>query len=235
MAEPLADRRAYEVAIVGAAGRFARCADLAELWSNLCQGTECIARFSRDDLLAAGVPARLLDDPRYVRARGTLADGDAFDPAFFGFTVREAEITNPQHRLFLECSWHALEDAGYDPARCKGAIGVFAGASSSAYLFDLLRDAELVRNAGSFRLQIANEKEFLPAWVSYKLDLRGPSINVQTACSSSLVAVHMACQSLLNGECDMALAGGVSVRQLDACGYLHEEGGILSPDGHCRA
>ncbi|MEA2691559.1 MAG: hypothetical protein QOJ16_946, partial [Acidobacteriota bacterium] len=235
MADAIEDRRAYEIAIVGAAGRFPRASDPSELWRNLRQGEECISFYSPEELLAAGVPPDLLRDPRYVRARGALKESDRFDAAFFGFTAREAELTSPQHRLFLEASWQALEDAGYDPARYPGAIGVFASASSCTYLFDLYAHPDLVRSVGPFRLQIANEKEFLPTWVSYKLDLKGPSVNVQTACSSSLVAVHMACQSLLNRECDLALAGGVSVRQRDACGYLHEEGGILSPDGHCRA
>jgi iturin family lipopeptide synthetase A len=244
MAEPIEDRRAYEIAIVGAAGRFPRAGDLAELWDRLRQGEELISVFSPAELLAAGVPEELLRHPRYVRARGALAGSDLFDAAFFGFTPREAEITSPQHRLFLETCWHALEDAGCDPARLPGAtgdtgntgaIGVFASGSSCNYFFDLYAQPGLVASVGSLRVQIANEKEFLPTWASYKLDLKGPSINVQTACSSSLVAVHMACQSLLNRECDLALAGGVSVRYRDAAGYLYEEGGILSPDGHCRA
>jgi acyl transferase domain-containing protein len=241
MAKTIDDRQAYEVAIVGAAGRFPRAEDLAALWRRLDRGEELISVFSPAELLAAGVPEEMLQNPRYVRARGALAGCDRFDAGFFGFTAREAEITSPQHRLLLETCWHALEDAGIDPARpageggAGGAVGVFASGSSCTYLFDLYAHAELVRSVGPLRLQIANEKEFLPTWVSYKLDLKGPSVNVQTACSSSLVAVHMACQSLLNRECDLALAGGVSVRHRDAAGYLYEEGGIASPDGRCRA
>src|SRR5947209_10591288 len=180
MVDAGADSRAYEVAIVGMAGRFPRAGDLAEFWRHLRQGEECIAFHSPEELRAAGVPPELLRDPRYVRARGTLAESDRFDAAFFGFTAREAEITSPQHRLFLECSWHALEDAGCDPARYPGAIGVFAGASSCTYLFDLYAHPDLVQNVAPFRLQIANEKEFLPAWVSYKLHLRAPNLDAQT-------------------------------------------------------
>ena len=227
-------RELDQIAVVGMAGRFPRAETLAAFWKNLCDGVESISPLSAEELLAAGVPQAFLDDPNYVRAQSMLEGFDRFDARFFGFSPREAEITNPQHRLFLECSWQALEDAGVDPAS-GGTIGVFASASSNTYILDLFSRRDLIRNLGGLRVQIANEKEFLPTWVSYKLDLRGPSVNVQTACSSSLVVVHLACQSLLNGECDLALAGGVSVRSLERRGYFHTEGSIVSLDGHCRA
>ena len=224
-----------QIAVIGMAGRFPRAESLAVFWQNLCAGVESITAWSAEELLAAGVPPAFLADPAYVRAQAMLEGFDQFDAPFFGFSPREAEITNPQHRLFLETCWQALEDAGIDPATFPGSIGVFASGSSNTYILDLFAQPELIRNLGGLRVQIANEKEFLPTWVSYKLDLKGPSVNVQTACSSSLVAVHLACQSLINGECDVALAGGVSVRSLARRGYFYQEGNILSADGHCRA
>jgi natural product biosynthesis luciferase-like monooxygenase protein/amino acid adenylation domain-containing protein len=223
------------IAVVGIAGRFPRASDLAAFWQNLWDGKDGISFFSEEELLAAGVDRALLADPAFVRGRAVLENPGFFDATFFGFNPREAEITNPQHRLFLECCWQALEDAGYDPGPYPGAIGVFASASMNSYLLRVYSHPQLLHQVGGYRAQIANDREFLPTWVSYKLDLKGPSVNVQTACSSSLVALHMACQSLLNGECDMALAGGVSVRGLAPSGYLYQEGGILSPDGYCRA
>jgi amino acid adenylation domain-containing protein len=232
---PQNDQDMDQIAVVGMAGRFPRAETLDAFWSNLCDGVESISLLSEEELRAAGVHPAFLADPAYVRAQSMLEGFDQFDAGFFGFSPREAEITNPQHRLFLECCWQALEDAGIDPASFDGTVGVFASCSSNTYILDLFAQPELIRNLGGLRVQIANEKEFLPTWVSYKLDLRGPSVNVQTACSSSLVAVHMACQSLLNGECDVALVGGVSVRSLERRGYFYQEGNILSPDGHCRA
>ncbi|HVR97270.1 MAG TPA: type I polyketide synthase, partial [Thermoanaerobaculia bacterium] len=229
------ERELDQIAVVGMAGRFPKAETLEAFWRNLRDGVECISPLSEEELRAAGVHPAFLEDPTYVRAQSMLEGFDRFDAAFFGFSPREAEITNPQHRLFLECAWQALEDAGIDPERAGGMVGVFASASSNTYILDLFSRRDVLRNVGGLRVQIANEKEFLPTWTSYKLDLRGPSVNVQTACSSSLVAVHMACQSLLNGECDLALAGGVSARSLERRGYFYQEGSILSPDGHCRA
>jgi acyl transferase domain-containing protein len=224
-----------QVAIIGMAGRFPRCPSVDELWRQLCDGAECISRFSDAELRAAGIGAATLADPAYVKAGALLDDIDRFDAPFFRFSSREAEMTDPQHRVFLECAWEALENAGYDPDRYPGAIGVFAGSGMSRYLPLLYADRELVRAVGTYRLHLGNDKDFLPTLASYKLNLRGPSLSVQTACSTSLVAVHLAVQSLLNGECDMALAGGVSITVLRKSGYFYREGGISSPDGHCRA
>src|SRR5439155_19927636 len=163
-------------------------------------------------------------------------DADLFDAAFFGLNPQEVEIMDPQHRLFLECAWEALENAGYNPDTYDGLIGLFAGSSMNTYLLtNLLTNRELIERTGGFQTMLANDKDYLPTRVSYKLNLRGPSLNVQTACSTSLVAVCLACQNLLNYQCDMALAGGVSLTFPQKKGQLYQEGGIISPDGHCRA
>jgi acyl transferase domain-containing protein/acyl carrier protein len=223
------------VAIIGMSGRFPGAKNLDDFWQNLRDGVESISFFTNQELEAIGVDPALLSRPNYVKARAVLKDVDLFDAAFFGFNPKEAEILDPQHRLFLECAWEALENAGYDPETYPGLIGVFASGSPSVYyLFNLYPNRELREFMSNFQLTIANDREFLPTRVSYKLNLKGPSVNCQTACSSSLVGVHLACQSLLNYECDMALAGGVSIRPMQS-GYLYQEGGILSPDGHCRA
>jgi amino acid adenylation domain-containing protein len=223
------------IAIVGMAGRFPGACDLEELWSNLCGGVESITFFSREELAAAGVDPELLADPSYVRARGVLSGADLFDAAFFDCPPREAEILDPQQRVFLECSWEALEGAGYVPERVPGRVGVYAGLSDNTYAQGLYADPGLVRSMGLYQLSLANKADYLPTRVSYKLGLRGPSVNVQTACSTSLTAVHMACRALLDGECEMALAGGVSIRCPQVAGYRYEEGSIASPDGHVRA
>ncbi len=224
------------IAIIGMAGRFPGASDVEEFWRNVSQGRESITFFSEEELLAAGVAPALVRDGRYVRAQGLLEGPDLFDAGFFGYTPRDAEVMDPQHRVFLECAWSALENAGYRPDAVPGPVGVFAGQAFPVYLLEcLLRDPGLGEAVGGLGLLIGSDKDFLATRVSYKLNLTGPSLSVQTACSSSLVAVHLACQSLAAGECRMALAGGVRVHGLAKEGYLHVEGGILSPDGHCRA
>ena len=233
----LANRRPAEwepIAIVGMAGRFPGAGSVARLWENLCGGVESISFFSPAELAASGVDPEESGRPGYVPASGVLADADRFDAGFFGINPAEAEVMDPQHRVFLEACWTALEDAGYRPDRCPGAVGVFAGCSLNTYLIQMLADPSAVARLGGFHTSIVSDKDFLPTRVSYLLGLTGPSVNVQTACSTSLVAVHLACQSLRLGECDMALAGGVSVRAPLGSGYLYQEGGIFSPDGHCR-
>jgi non-ribosomal peptide synthase protein (TIGR01720 family) len=226
---------AGSIAIIGMAGRFPRARNLQEFWHNLRDGVESVDFFSDEELESSGVKAELLKNPNYVKA-GTILEGpEMFDAAFFSFSPREADVMDPQQRFFLECAWEALESAGYDPKRYDGAVGVFAGTRMSSYLVNIYTNPELVNLVGSMRIMLANDKDHLPTWVSYKLNLKGPSVNVQTACSTSLVAAHLACQSLLNYQCDMALAGGVSIGGPGKSGYLYEEGGILSPDGHCRA
>ncbi len=225
-----------EIAIVGMTGRFPGARNIDELWQKLRDAEECITFFSDQELLASGVDPALLNAPNYVKASGILEDIENFDTSFFEFNPREAEILDPQHRIFLECAWEALEYAGYNPEAYAGLIGVYAGIGTNTYfLSNISSNHDLMESLGSFQIMLGNDKDFLPTRVSYKLNLRGPSVNVNTACSTSLVAIHLACQSLLNGECDMALAGGVSIAVLQKQGYLHQEGGILSPDGHCRA
>jgi acyl transferase domain-containing protein/acyl carrier protein len=223
-----------EIAIIGMVGRFPGANTIDSFWQNLCSGVESISFFTDEELISAGVDSALLNDPNYIKANGILENIDLFDASFFGFSPREAEITDPQHRLFLECVWEALENAGYNSEIYSGQIGLFAGVGISAYLLtNLYTNRDLMESGDN--IVIGNDKDFLPTKISYKLNLKGPSINVQTACSTSLVAVHLACQSLLNGESDIALAGGVNVEGQQETGYYYQQGGILSPDGHCRA
>ncbi|MCC6456164.1 MAG: amino acid adenylation domain-containing protein [Caldilineaceae bacterium] len=224
------------IAIIGLAGRFPQAKDISAFWQNLCDGVEGISFFSDEELRQDGADPALLRQPNFVNAKATLEDIELFDAAFFGLNPREAELIDPQHRLFLECAWAALESAGYDPETYQAPIGVFAGSTMNTYLMtNLVSNLGGLDAAGGYQVFVGNDKDFLPTRVSYKLNLRGPSVNIQTACSSSLVAVHQACQSLLRDECSMALAGGVSVSVPHKMGYLYQEGMILSPDGHCRA
>ncbi|MFJ2773110.1 SDR family NAD(P)-dependent oxidoreductase [Streptomyces sp. NPDC087300] len=224
-----------DIAIVGMAGRFPGADSVAEFWELLRAGREGISRFDDDELAEAGVPAALRSDPAYVRAHGVLPDVDLFDTGFFELTPVEAELIDPQQRLFLQSCHTALEDAGYDPRRFDGLISVYGGAAINTYLQqNVLPRIDQTATSDHFKVMVGNDKDFLATRVSYKLDLRGPSYSVQTACSTSLVAIHLACQGLINGECDMALAGGVTVKFPQTRGYLYEEGAILSSDGHVR-
>ena len=229
------DHAHFDIAVIGMSGRFPTARDLGQFWENLRAGVEVISRFTEAELLSAGVSPVLLHDPNYVKAGTVLEDAECFDASFFGFTPLEAEMMDPQHRLFLECAYQALEDAGYDSQRYPGLMGVFAGAGENTYWANVHANTDIAESAGEMQTFIANGNDFLTTRVSYKLDLRGPSFALQTACSTSLVAVHLACQSLLSGDCDIALAGGVSVFFPQRKGYLYQEGGIPSPDGHCRA
>jgi amino acid adenylation domain-containing protein len=228
------------VAIIGMAGRFPGAADVAAFWRNLCDGVESISRFTDAELEDAFGPA-IRNDPAFVRARGVLEGVEDFDASFFEMHAREAELTDPQHRVFLECAWQALEDAGYDPARYAGAIGVFAGCSINTYfLRNVCKDraaAELFASnyqVSGYAELLGGLQDFLATKVSYKLNLRGPSATVQTACSTSLVAVALACQSLMLYQSDMALAGGVSISVPQRRGYLAQEGAMASTEGRCR-
>lgn len=208
---------------------------MERFWDVLREGREALTRYTDAELLAAGIPAERLSDPRYVKAAQTIPDIDMFDSDLFQFTHDEAEILDPQHRVFLECALEAFERAGYDPDRSPGRIGVYAGAGMNIYLLDNLLDRYRTgTSVDRFRLMLANDKDFLATRVSYKLNLRGPSVNINTATSTSLVAVHAACLGLRGGECDMALAGAVHLAFRDQ-GYDYQEGMIFSPDGHCRA
>lgn len=225
-----------EIAIVGMAGRFSGSQNLRQFWQNLLEGREGISFFSEDELLASGTSPHQLRRANYVNAAGILEDCELFDRDFFGITPKEAELIDPQHRVFLECAWEAFEDAGYVPNTFPGLVGVFAGTALSSYFLNhVLPNMEKTAALGLFLTSVSNDKDYLPTRTSYKLNLKGPSVSVGTACSTSLVATHLACKSLLAGECDMALAGGAALHFPIKDGYLYQEGGILSPDGHCRA
>ncbi|WP_216206429.1 type I polyketide synthase [Amycolatopsis aidingensis] len=224
-----------QVAIIGMSGRFPGAGDIGAFWENLRQGREGISEHTTEELSESGVRPDLLERKDYVRAKGVLTDADLFDASFFGYSPREAEIIDPQHRVFLECAWEALESAGCDPRTFTGRIGVFAGATLNTYMiYNVMANRRAFEATGAYQTLLAGDKDFLATRVAYKLDLQGPAMTVQTACSTSLTAVHLACQSLLNGECDIALAGGVSVTVPLRDGYVYEQGGILSADGHCR-
>lgn len=223
------------------AGRFPGAASVADFWRNLRGGVESIVDLSHDDLLGAGVGEKALANRSYIRRAALLPGIDEFDASFFGFTPQAARMLDPQHRLFLQSAWHALEDAGYDPSDSDKTVGVFGTSSTSGYLLHNLMshyDPNLVIGQGAsfdmVALSLSNDKDHLATRVAHQLNLRGPALSVQTACSSSLVAVHLACQSILNGECEMALAGGSSIRIPHRVGYWYEAGSMVSPTGHCR-
>jgi acyl transferase domain-containing protein/glutamate-1-semialdehyde aminotransferase len=224
------------IAIIGLAGRFPGARDVDELWKNLVDGRETVSVFSDRELEPGNVEEMAARrQPDYVRARGIVSDAEMFDAGFFGITPNEAEVIDPQQRVFMETAWEALETAGHDPRTFAGPIGVFAGMSNNSYFIqNLLARQDVTDVVGWLATMMGNEKDYLATRLAYKLDLRGPALNVQTACSTSLVAVSAAVQSLLNYQCDMALAGGVSITLPQRRGYLYQEGGITSPDGHCR-
>ena len=238
MTQPVSsDVGADDIAIVGMALTVPGASDLASFWQNLITGTESITRLSDEALLEAGEDPARLRHKTYVPAAAILEGFDTFDAEFFGFGPKEAAILDPQHRKFLEVSWQAMEQAGHAPGRFDGTVGVFAGCGMGSYFyFNICSNPDLVEDVGMFLLRhTGTDKDFLSTRVSHVFDLKGPSINVQTACSTSLVAVHYARQALLSGECDMALAGGVTIELPQGRGYLFKENEILSPDGHCHA
>ncbi len=224
------------IAVIGMAGRFPGAGNVDQLWDNICRSVESITFFSNESLQKAGVPRRLIDNPAYVPAKGVIDDHDMFDAMFFGYTPKQAELMDPQHRLFLEHAWTAFEHAGYNVERDGRGVGVYAGVNADTYQQQNIMSHPQADDLETRHLiMLGNDKNFLVTKISYKLNLTGPSVLVQSACSTSLVAVHQACQALLSGECDMALTGGVSIRYPRDTGYLYQEGGISSPDGHCRA
>lgn len=230
------------VAIVGMSGRFPGANDVDSLWRNLCAGRETISHFDDAALLAAGVSPALLRDPAFVKARAILDGVDQFDAEFFEMRPRDAGLTDPQHRVFLECAWEALEDGGCDPSRTKGSIGVFAGSGLNTYwLSHVLKNRDGIQRfvqgfqVDDYNTLVGADKDYLATRVAYKFNLRGPALTVQTACSTSLVAVAQAVASLQSFQCDAALAGGCSISFPQVRGYLYQEGAIASADGRCRA
>ncbi|HEX8078666.1 MAG TPA: SDR family NAD(P)-dependent oxidoreductase [Jatrophihabitans sp.] len=225
------DRR---IAVVGMAGRFPGAGDVGTFWQNLCNGVESISFFSEEELLASGVSKLELSHPSYVPARPVLDDISGFDAGFFGISPRMAALTDPQQRLFLEVCWEALEQSGYAAAEHRGRVGVYGGANISTYLLQMPEEAVLGNDVSTYEIIMGNDKDALTTTVSYLFDLYGPSVAVQTFCSTSLVATHLAMQSLRNGECELALAGGVSIRVPNKVGHTFGPGGMESPDGHVR-
>ena len=235
--EPIAKFSQKDIAIIGMAGHFPGAKNIKEFWHNLTRGIESISTFSDEDLIKAGVHiASISDDPNFVRAGGVLEDAELFDAQFFGVNPKEAELMDPQGRVILECSWEALENAGYDPENYTGSVAVYVGGSTSNTYFmtHLYPNRNAIEAINSFQTLVNNEVDSLAMRVSYKLNLKGPSVTVLSTCSSSLVATYHACQSLLHHQCDMALAGGISLALPQKRGYWHEEGGMNSRDGHCR-
>jgi acyl transferase domain-containing protein len=224
-----------DIAIIGMAGRFPGAPDVNAFWQNLCDGVELVRFLSAEELLSAGVEPSRLHDPEFVKASSFLDNIEWFDAPFFNISPREAELMDPQHRVFLECAWEALEHAGYGGESCEGSVGVYGGATINTYLLCNLAQAPELESVDLIQLNVGNSHDFLTTRVSYKLNLKGPSQAIQSACSTSLVAVHHACQGILRGECDMALAGGVSINLKLRHGYKYVERGMASPDGHCRA
>ena len=223
------------IAVVGLSGHFPGAPDLDDFWRLVESGEEAVRELTDEELLAAGVPREVFEREDYVRAASFIDGVEHFDADFFGYSPGEAEIMDPQQRLFLEHAWAALESSGTRPDRFDGLIGVYAGVAWNTYLLsNLMSHRELFDGAGGFQVFITNDKDFMPTRVAYKLDLKGPAMIIQTSCSTSLVATHLACLGLLNYECDLALVGGVTVRVPSQSGYFHQEGGLASPDGHCR-
>lgn len=239
--------RSKDIAVIGMSCRFPGADDLDTFWKNLAEGVESITFFGDKELKDSGFDASVYASDDYVKASPLLNDAKGFDAEFFGYTARDAELMDPQHRLFLECAWEAFEVAGYEPTTYPGVTGVYAGAAMNTYLMNNVMpnrhqidpndgmDVTTLDSMGGFMMMVANDKDYLTTRVSYKLNLGGPSINVQTACSTGLVTVHMACQSLLSGETDLFMAGGASVQSPGHAGHLYQPGMIVSPDGHVRS
>ncbi|MFO7574798.1 MAG: HAD-IIIC family phosphatase, partial [Bacteroidales bacterium] len=224
-----------DIAIIGMAGRFSGVSSIEDFWNTISSGKETITYYTKEELLKCGVDKSLLENRDYVLANGNMDTADQFDSSFFGITPREADFMDPQHRVFLESCYEALENAGYTSENYSGDIGVFAGSGMNNYLLkNLFQHPESLRSMGEFQTIINNNSDYLTTRVSYKLNLTGPSIDIQTACSTSLVAIHIACQNLIGHNCDIALAGGVFIPIPRAEGYMYEPGGIFSSNGHCR-
>ena len=221
-------------AIVGMVCRLPGANNIEEFWHNLQAGVESITDFSDEELRSAGVDEELLASPNYVKRGPIVANVDLFDAGFFDISAREAELIDPQQRVFLECAWEALENAGYTARNYPGKIGLYAGSGLNTYFLNLLAEDSSLHSKDAAGLLFGNSNGFLATRVSYKLDLTGPGVTVQTACSTSLVAVHMACRALLNHDCDMAMAGGITIATPQKIGDIFQEGGIISRDGRCR-
>jgi acyl transferase domain-containing protein/acyl carrier protein len=226
---------AWSIAIIGMSCRFPQAKTPRKFWENLRDGVDCVTEFSKEDLLAIGLNPMILNHPAYVNKGIVLEDVELFDASFFGFSPRDAEVIDPQHRIFMECAWEALEDAGYIPDSYEGLIGIYGGVDTSNYLLNIYMNPAVMQSVGLYTATLHNDKDCLTTRVAYKLNLKGPAVTVQTNGSTSMTAIIQACQSLLNYQCDIALAGGAAVTLPQRTGYFHQEGGSSSPDGRCRA
>ncbi|NNE13748.1 MAG: acyltransferase domain-containing protein [Saprospiraceae bacterium] len=225
---------AHKIAIIGMSCRMPGADNIKEFWNNLVQGVESITTFTDEELRKSGVSESVINDPNYVKSRGIVDGADLFDATFFGITPRDAEIMDPQHRTFLECAWHSLEDAGYDPEKTEARIGVFGGTGTAWYLNSVTTNGQVAKYSSGTSIITATDRDYAATRVSYKLNLKGPSLTVQSACSTSMVAVVLGINSLLSYQCDMVIAGGATVHLPERKGYMYYEGGIESIDGVCR-
>lgn len=234
--KPIHVRKANEhIAIIGMAGRFPGAKNLDEFWENLRGGVESISFFTDEELLEAGIDKQTLDRPDYVKAKGIIEGPDLFDAPFFGYSPVQVEMMDPQIRLLHEYAWKALEDAGCVSTEYHGKIGLFTGSSSNFQWIQRFAKSLDGSMSELFEIGSLNDTYTVSTRIAHKLNLKGPAITLQTACSTSLVALHLACQSILNGESDVALAGGVSILHPVTSGYIYQENMVKSPDGHCRA
>lgn len=236
-----------DIAVIGMACRFPGANTIDEFWKNLQDGVESISFFTDEEMLESGIDRSVWSNPNYVKASPIIDNAEYFDAGFFGYTDKEAELMDPQQRIFLECCWELFENASYNPLTYDGSIGLYAGASMNTYLLNNIApnrhrlDSQdnlkvtTLDSMGGFQMMVANDKDYLATRTSYKLNLTGPSINVQTACSTGLVVIHEACKSLIAGESDMAIAGCSSLQSPQKAGHLFQEGMLVTPDGHCRA
>jgi amino acid adenylation domain-containing protein/non-ribosomal peptide synthase protein (TIGR01720 family) len=224
-----------EIAVIGMAGRFPGANNIYDFWSNLKNGIESVSFFSNEELLDAGIDEELLDLPNYVKAKQMIEDKEYFDSSFFDYLPEEAGLMDPQTRIFHECVWEALEDAGYNPDDYAGLMGLYAGTSSNFAWEAFAMMSESEASIDAFTAGQLRSRDFLSTRVSHKLNLKGPAVFIQTTCSTSLTAIHLACRGLLTGDCHIALAGGITLTNTNKQGYIYQEGIVLSPDGHCRA
>ncbi|MEM7086668.1 MAG: SDR family NAD(P)-dependent oxidoreductase [Bacteroidota bacterium] len=234
MSEINNNKDAHKIAIIGMSCRMPGADNVKEFWNNLMEGVASITTFTDEELRESGVSESKINDPNYIKSRGIIDGADLFDATFFGITPRDAEIMDPQHRTFLECAWHALEDAGYDPEKTKDRIGVFGGTGTAWYLNSVTTNSEVAKYSSGTSIITATDRDYAATGVSYRLNLKGPSFTVQSACSTSMVAVVMGVNSLLSYQCDMVIAGGATVHLPEKKGYMYYEGGIESIDGVCR-
>ncbi|WP_166924941.1 type I polyketide synthase [Flavobacterium poyangense] len=234
MSENNMSDNSHKIAIIGMSCRLPGADNIDQFWSNLINGKESFSEFTDQELRDSGVDESLINSPNYIRRRGIINGAEYFDATFFGITPRDAEIMDPQHRIFLECAWHALEDAAYNPEKSKARIGVFGGTGVNWHLNSTTNNPEVVKYASGTSIVTGNDKDYVATRVSYKLNLKGPSLTVQCACSTSMAAVIMGVNSLLNYQSDMVLAGGATIELPERRGYLYQEGGLESSDGRCR-